>query len=119
MPRSSVGSFYRDADVFILPTLSDGFAITLLEARSWKLPVITSDRCGQVIQDGDNGMVLKSIEPEVIATALRRLLASPALLAKLTHGSTDKCLPTTSLAEELCSIAASALRSRECVPYSQ
>jgi glycosyltransferase involved in cell wall biosynthesis len=40
--RHKAAEFYRDADVFILPTLSDGFAITQIEAQAHGLPVIAS-----------------------------------------------------------------------------
>ena len=36
---SRVGEFYRDADVFVFPTFSDGFGLTQLEAQAWKLPI--------------------------------------------------------------------------------
>ena len=48
--RSEATRYYQAADVFILPTHSDGFAITQLEACSYGLPIIASDRCGQVVQ---------------------------------------------------------------------
>ena len=49
VPRHETTLFYRDADVFILPTFSDGFAITQLEAQAWKLPVISTPYCGEVV----------------------------------------------------------------------
>jgi glycosyltransferase involved in cell wall biosynthesis len=56
--RNQVAEFYRDADVFILPTLSDGFAITQLEAQAHGLPVIASKNCGEVVENGVNGITL-------------------------------------------------------------
>ena len=38
VPRSEVGKHYRESDVFLLPTLSDGYALTQLEALSYGLP---------------------------------------------------------------------------------
>src|SRR4051794_15627738 len=51
-PRGKAESYYRDADVFILPTLSDGSGLTQLEAQAWKLPVIASRYCGDVVRGG-------------------------------------------------------------------
>jgi glycosyltransferase involved in cell wall biosynthesis len=42
--RSHVGALYSSADVFILPTLSDGFALTQLEALGHGIPVIASTK---------------------------------------------------------------------------
>src|ERR1700731_974496 len=46
------GDHYRQADVFVLPTLSDGFAFRQLEALARKLPVISSKNCAIVVRDG-------------------------------------------------------------------
>lgn len=83
VPRSKVDQFYREADVFILPTLSDGFGLTQLEAQSWKLPVIASRFCGAVVRHGHNGLLLDEVSGESIAAALRELLHSPERLAAM------------------------------------
>src|SRR5207249_2585039 len=44
--RNQATEYYRNADVFILPTLSDGFALTQLEAQAHGLPIIASEFCG-------------------------------------------------------------------------
>jgi glycosyltransferase involved in cell wall biosynthesis len=82
-PRAKVDNYYRDADVFILPTLSDGFGLTQLEAQSWKLPVIASRYCGEVVRDGFNGVLLDEVSGEAIANVLRRFLRTPATLSAM------------------------------------
>ena len=69
--RNQAAEFYRDADVFILPTLSDGFAITQLEAQAHGLPIIASKFCGKVVQDGVNGIILEEPTAKYIAQAVR------------------------------------------------
>jgi glycosyltransferase involved in cell wall biosynthesis len=81
--RADTAPFYREADLFILPTFSDGFALTQLEAQSWKLPVIATKFCGEVVQDNDNGLLLPEVSAGAIAAALRRCLADTASLQKL------------------------------------
>src|SRR5262249_48589675 len=83
VPRSRTAEFYRDADVFAFPTLSDGFALTQLEAQAWKLPIITTRFCGEVVKDGRNGWLLSDVTASAISTTLRRCLASPAHLQEL------------------------------------
>ena len=78
---------YRAADVFILPTLSDGFAITQLEAQAHSLPVITSRFCGRVIESGRNGMILDEPSAACIAAAIRDCVADPNRLQTLAAGS--------------------------------
>jgi glycosyltransferase involved in cell wall biosynthesis len=79
-PRQATEEFYRNADVFLFPTFSDGFGLTQLEAQAWKLPVIATAFCGEVVQHGRNGWVLPEIAPLSIATVLRELLRDPSRL---------------------------------------
>jgi glycosyltransferase involved in cell wall biosynthesis len=85
--RSSASSYYRDADVFLLPTLSDGFAITQLEAQSYGLPLIVSRRCGSVVNHLENGIVLPEVTGEAIAESLLSLLRNPAQLGAMSAKS--------------------------------
>ena len=87
VPRAEVARYYAAADVFLLPTLSDGFALTQLEALAWRLPLIVTDRCGRVVLDGRNGLLLPDPSAGTIASAVRRLLAEPGLAAELSAGT--------------------------------
>jgi glycosyltransferase involved in cell wall biosynthesis len=77
VPRREVSRFYKAADVFLFPTLSDGFGLTLLEAARWGLPIICSNRCGEVIEHNVNGCVLSEITADVIAESLTAILREP------------------------------------------
>jgi glycosyltransferase involved in cell wall biosynthesis len=81
------GSFYDAADVFILPTLSDGFALTQLEAIAHRLPVIASQNCGRVARHEENGLILKSSDEIEIEAALRRCLNNPGELAAFSRNT--------------------------------
>jgi glycosyltransferase involved in cell wall biosynthesis len=78
--RSEVESYYQKADVFLFPTHSDGFGITQLEAQRRKLPLIVSQRCGEVVKDGFNGSVLRTPSGEEIARVLTQILETPEVL---------------------------------------
>lgn len=101
-PRVSVESYYRDADVFILPTLSDGFGLTQLEAQAWKLPVIASRYCGEVVCNQVNGVVLEEVSGEVIAEVIRGFLRSPERLSAMSvRSGVDERFSLTTLASSL------------------
>ena len=85
--RKQAAGFYRDADVFILPTLSDGFAITQLEAQAYGLPVIVSENCGKVLENGLNGIILEEPSAACIAAAVHDCIARPERLEKLASAS--------------------------------
>jgi len=86
-PRNDVAQYYRDADVFILPTFSDGFGLTQLEAQAWKLPVIASEYCGDVVTDAHNGRILENVSATAIADTLVQLLRSPETLRAMSENS--------------------------------
>ena len=85
--RSQAAEKFRAADIFILPTLSDGFAITQLEAQAYGLPVISSKFCGRVVQDGRNGLILKEPSAACIAAAIRDCIADPTRLQNFAAAS--------------------------------
>ncbi len=80
--RDQAASWYRRSHVFVLPTLSDGFAITQLEAMAHGLPVIVTDCCGKVVGDGVDGFLIPARDASALAQTLRRFLAEPDLLTK-------------------------------------
>jgi glycosyltransferase involved in cell wall biosynthesis len=85
--RSEAAEKYRAADVFILPTLSDGFAITQLEAQAHGLPIISSTFCGRVVENGRNGTILEEPSAACIAAVIRHCIADPSRLESFASAS--------------------------------
>jgi len=77
VPRSEAAKWYARADVFVLPTHSDGFALTQLEAMSYGLPVIATACCGEVVNHGENGLQVAPGDAESLAERLRWMLEHP------------------------------------------
>jgi glycosyltransferase involved in cell wall biosynthesis len=87
VPRSEAQNYYREADVFVLPTYSDGFALTQLEAQAWKLPLITSPYCGDVVRNGRNGILFSTVTADALEFALDRLSKDPSQLLAMSQES--------------------------------
>ena len=103
--REQAGQYYRNADVFILPTLSDGFAITQLEAQAHDLPLIVSSRCGDVVQHNINGLLLNDPSVDAIESAIRFCLQNPGELAQFSRCSrVHENYNVTRLGERLCAV---------------
>ncbi|HXD93223.1 MAG TPA: glycosyltransferase family 4 protein [Bacteroidia bacterium] len=68
--RSETDFYYQHSDVFLFPTLSDGFGLTQLEALSWQLPVIASKYCGEVIVNNFNGIILEDCNTDSLVKAI-------------------------------------------------
>lgn len=77
LARSLAPSVYRAHDILLLPTLSDGFAITQIEAMSYGLPVIATPCCGEVVHDGVNGWIVPPRDAAAVAAAISEILDNP------------------------------------------
>ncbi|MFA5963283.1 MAG: glycosyltransferase family 4 protein [Sphingomonas sp.] len=96
--RGAAAAHYAAADLFILPSLSDGFGLTQIEASSHRLPVIASRHCGDVVRDGVDGLLLPEISAAAITVAIGRYLESPEMLgehARATEGAGRRFAPDT------------------------
>ena len=87
VPRDEVTQHYEWADIFLFPTFSDGFGITQLEAQAFRLPVIASRFCGDVVEHGRNGLLLDQLNTETIVDAIRYLLRLPSEIEKMSAAS--------------------------------
>lgn len=88
MKHDALSQFIRTFDVFVFPTLHDGFGQTLLQAMaSGVIPVVT-ENCGasEIIEKGKNGAVIPIRSAETIYDTLRSLAQDKSLLENLKSG---------------------------------
>ena len=73
------------SDLFILPSLEEGFGHALLEAMSCGVPVLATDRtCApDLIEDGVQGFIVPIRNPELIATRITWALTNRSTLAEM------------------------------------
>lgn len=78
---------YRQHDVCILPSLSEGTPRTLVEARAFGCPVVAT-RVGGIptsVGDGVDGLLVAPGQPLELSQAILRLLDDDALRRRLIH----------------------------------
>lgn len=90
VPFREVWEHFRWADVFLLPTLSDSFAMVQLEAMSQGLPVIVTTEAGDVVREGTDGFVIPPRDPEAIAAALVKLRDDRSLLQAMSKAALER-----------------------------
>ena len=70
----TLAALYRLADVFVFPSLYEGFGLPPLEAMASGTPVITSNVSSLPEVVGDAALLIDPHEPEAIADAMHRVL---------------------------------------------
>jgi glycosyltransferase involved in cell wall biosynthesis len=79
----------RNADVFLFPTLYEGFGIPVLEAQSVRVPVVTSNTSSLPEVAGEGAVLVDPTSVESIAEGVQRLLSDQGLrsgiIEKATH----------------------------------
>jgi len=84
--------YYKSADVFVLPSMSESFGIVLLEASASGLPLIATDleSLKAVIQEGYNGLLVKNGDYVDLAHKIVYLLNNEMLRSKMGKNSREK-----------------------------
>jgi glycosyltransferase involved in cell wall biosynthesis len=103
--RAECHAFYREADVFLFPTHTDGFGLTQLEAQAWKLPIIASRFCAEVVEPGRTGWILPDVSGSSIAQVIDDILKTPAALARSSEKITAWPFDLEQLGKRLMSLA--------------
>lgn len=83
----SLGEHYRWADVFLLPSISEGSAVAIYEALAHGLPVITTPNSGSVVRDCLDGFIVPIRDPKAIIDKIRYLAARRGLLEKMSKNA--------------------------------
>jgi len=80
VPNDELPVFFQRADVFVGPSLFEGQGIVFLEAMACGLPVIASDVGGisEIIQSGENGVLVPPGDANKLSIALNELLFDDA-----------------------------------------
>ena len=87
--RSDVAAILAAADIFVLPSLSEGLPLALLEAMFAGCPIVASD-VGEVpvaLARGTAGVVVEAGNSGALARALDRLLRDPQEARRLGDGA--------------------------------
>jgi glycosyltransferase involved in cell wall biosynthesis len=78
-----VAAELRRAAVHIFPSECEGSAKATYEAAACGLPQITTRESGDVVLDGENGLIIPPNDPDALAAAIRQLHADRTLAAEL------------------------------------
>jgi glycosyltransferase involved in cell wall biosynthesis len=83
-PGDPIGAYQR-GELFVLPTLHDGFGLVVAEAMACGLPVITTDACGasEWLVQGESGWVMPRGNEDALVAALDQALTCRGALPSM------------------------------------
>jgi L-malate glycosyltransferase len=106
------------ADVFVLPSRSEGFSNAIVEAMAASLPVVATNVGGnaEAVQDGASGVIVRPEDPDALAGAIVQLLSDPAKAKQM--GAEGKRLAaekftTEAMMAQITSVYGSLLRDEQ------
>src|SRR5580692_6350837 len=88
-PHELLSSYYRAADVCLVPSRSESFGLVALEAAACGTPVVASAVGGltTLVDHGHTGFLVEDPDPGAYAAAVRRVFAEPLAAERLSTAS--------------------------------
>ncbi|HET55211.1 MAG TPA: colanic acid biosynthesis glycosyltransferase WcaL [Ignavibacteria bacterium] len=82
--QSEIREYLSISDVFVLPSISEGIPVAVMEAMAMEVPVIASNITGlpEIIEDGISGYLVPPKDPQALAGKIIELYKNPGLCEK-------------------------------------
>lgn len=91
--REDLAGLYALAEVLVLPTHSDVWGLVVNEAMACGLPIVVSNVAGcsaDLVEDGWNGYVVPSRNPEKLCVAMDSVVRQPELRRQMSARSLER-----------------------------
>ncbi len=80
-----IGNYFKNADVFVFPTLEDTWGVVTLEAMLLGKPILCSKGAGtsELVVQGENGYVFSPDNADELANLMQKFLDHPEIILKM------------------------------------
>ena len=84
-PHHILSTYYRAADVVLVPSRSESFGLVALEASACGIPIVASGVGGllTLVDHGDNGFLVHDRDPQLYAQYIAKILDDPEQAASM------------------------------------
>ena len=91
-PHHILSTYYRAADVVVVPSRSESFGLVALEAAACGIPVVASAVGGllSLVDHGETGFLIPDRDPTRFAKAIAQILDEPLLAEAMSAASADR-----------------------------
>lgn len=89
VPQDALREYLKEADVYVFPSLRDGFAVSAFEGMSAGLCLVTTRESSIPIQDGETGFYVKSHSPGLIADRVEYLYNHRDIVERVGRNAAD------------------------------
>lgn len=91
-PHHILSTYYRAADVVLVPSRSESFGLVALEAAACGTPVVANAVGGllTIVEHGRTGYLVADRQPDVFARHIRDILDDPALAHRLSTAAASR-----------------------------
>lgn len=89
VPQDALRGYLKAADVYVFPSLRDGFAVSAFEGMSAGLCLVTTKESSIPIQDGETGFYVKSHSPDLIADRIEYLYNHRDVIERVGRNAAD------------------------------
>lgn len=87
--RTRIASFLKGLDIFVLPSITEGFSLSTVEAMVVGLPVIVTKSGGpeEIIDDPNDGLIVDANDPNALAEKILLLLDNFVLKKRISSAA--------------------------------
>jgi glycosyltransferase involved in cell wall biosynthesis len=92
IPNEDVPKYMVQGDIFVLPSLSEGFPNVILEAMAVGLPIVSTNVNGlsEIIKNNENGYLVEPRNPQQLAEKVLMILKNPMQSKTISRNNIEK-----------------------------
>jgi glycosyltransferase involved in cell wall biosynthesis len=87
--QARLAQLYREADVFVFPSLYEGFSRAIVEAMASRLPIVCTQVgvAGDALRNEQSALIVPKRDADALVIAINRLRSDPALADRLANAA--------------------------------